>query len=103
MEVSSASLFVGRGITYFFRLLVTRVFDYSPWKEKYNLLYGGAMSSIEYQGDPQFRSWLERIIEFKVHEELARERERLFRESLAIISVREKDPLAESIATHLGK
>ena len=61
------------------------------------------MSFLEYQGDPEFRSWLERLVEDKVHEELARERERLFRESFAIISVREKDLLAERIAAHLGK
>ena len=60
------------------------------------------MSFLEYQGDPEFRSWLERLVEDKVHEELARERERLFRESFAIISVREKDLLAERIAAPFG-
>ncbi|HLU47580.1 MAG TPA: ribose-phosphate pyrophosphokinase-like domain-containing protein, partial [Planctomycetota bacterium] len=55
------------------------------------------------QDDPQFRLWLERLIEDKVREELARERNRQFRESFACISVRASDRIAESIASHLGK
>jgi len=61
------------------------------------------MTIEELQGDPSLRSWLERIIEDKVQEELSRERERLFRESFAILSVRRNDPLARSIARYLGK
>jgi ribose-phosphate pyrophosphokinase len=61
------------------------------------------MSIQELQGDPGFRSWIERIIEDKVHEELSKERARLFSESFAIIAVREHDPLAEGIAAQLGK
>jgi ribose-phosphate pyrophosphokinase len=55
------------------------------------------------RGDSQFRHWLERLIEEKLREELLREKERNFRESFALISVRRPDPLAESIAEHLGK
>lgn len=55
------------------------------------------------EGDPQFRLWLERLIEDKVREELARERNRQFRESFALISVRGSDRIAEEIASHLGK
>lgn len=57
----------------------------------------------DYQGDPQFRSWLERIIEDKVHEELTRERDRVFRESFAIVPVRPHCRLSDAIAGHLGK
>lgn len=55
------------------------------------------------QANPEFRNWLERLIEDKVREELERERTRHFAESFAIISVRDQDPLAESIARILGK
>lgn len=55
------------------------------------------------QEDPEFRSWLERLIEDKVEEELRRQSERQFLESLALISVRPNDPLANRIAHHLGK
>ena len=61
------------------------------------------MSIDDLQGDPAFRSWLERIVEDKVREELSREKERHFRDSFAIISVRPDDPLARSIARNLGK
>jgi len=59
--------------------------------------------TMDYQGDPQFRSWLERIVEDKVQEELARERERMFRESFALISVRPHCRLSADIARHLGR
>lgn len=55
------------------------------------------------QANPEFRNWLERLIEDKVREELERERARHLAESFAIISVRDQDPLAESIARILGK
>jgi ribose-phosphate pyrophosphokinase len=55
------------------------------------------------QEDPEFRSWLERLIEDKVHEELDREKERRFRDLCALISVRQDDMLAELIAAQLGK
>ena len=61
------------------------------------------MKLSEYQGDPEYRSWLERLIEDKVREELQRERDRIFRESFAVIAVRSGCPLATSIARHLGK
>jgi ribose-phosphate pyrophosphokinase len=54
-------------------------------------------------GDAGFRTWLERLVEEKVRQELARERERSFRESFALISVRPDDSLAQSIARLLGK
>ncbi len=57
----------------------------------------------DYQGDPQFRSWLERLIEDKVHEELTRERDRVFRESFAIVPVRPQCKLSAGIASLLGK
>ncbi|MEM7231358.1 MAG: ribose-phosphate pyrophosphokinase-like domain-containing protein, partial [Planctomycetota bacterium] len=55
------------------------------------------------QGDPEFRLWLERIIEDKVREEVARVREKEFRERFALISIREDDSLANAIAQRLGK
>jgi len=55
------------------------------------------------QGDPEFRLWLERIIEDKLREELARERDAQFRESFAVLSARPDDELAAAIAGHLGK
>jgi ribose-phosphate pyrophosphokinase len=61
------------------------------------------MNVQDYQGDPEFRSWLERVVEDKVREELTRERERSFRDSFALVPVREHDPLADSIARLLGK
>lgn len=61
------------------------------------------MGVADYQGDPEFRSWLERLIEDKIEEELTREKDRLFRESFAIVPVRPNDSLAASIARHLGK
>ena len=61
------------------------------------------MATFDFQGDPQFRSWLERIVEDKVTEVLEEERERRFRESFAVISVRKHDSLAQSIARMLGK
>src|SRR5262245_26740977 len=61
------------------------------------------MPVSDFMGDPQFRSWLERFIEDKVQELLEAERERRFRESFAVISVRPKDPLAVTIARALGK
>jgi ribose-phosphate pyrophosphokinase len=61
------------------------------------------MKTGDLQGDPEFRSWLDRLIEDKVREELSRERQRVFRESFAIISVRSECFLAESIARYLGK
>ncbi len=61
------------------------------------------MKVSEFQGDPEFRSWLERLIEDKIHEELTRERDRVFRESFAIVPVRPNCSLSASIAQHLGK
>src|SRR5215813_7669925 len=61
------------------------------------------MKIDDYEGDPEFRSWLERVIEEKVREELLREREKQFRESFAIISIRPSCRLAAEIASHLGK
>ncbi|MCZ6795869.1 MAG: ribose-phosphate diphosphokinase [Planctomycetota bacterium] len=55
------------------------------------------------QGDPEFRIWLERLIEDKVRDELSRERDERFRESFALIAVRPRDSLAQAIARHLGK
>ena len=55
------------------------------------------------QGDPEFRFWLERLVEDKVREELARERDGKFRDSFALITVRKDDSLARSISQHLGK
>ena len=61
------------------------------------------MNIQDLQGDPEFRSWLERLIEDKVSEELKRERDRRFRDSFALVSVRPDDGLAECIARQLGK
>jgi ribose-phosphate pyrophosphokinase len=61
------------------------------------------MKTADYQGDPEFRSWLDRVIEDKVHEELMRERERVFRDSFAIVSVRPSCRLSAAIAQFLGK
>jgi ribose-phosphate pyrophosphokinase len=61
------------------------------------------MNLDELQGDPQFRSFLERLIEDKIQEERRRMREQVFRESFALIAVRPEDPLATAIARHLGK
>ncbi len=61
------------------------------------------MASFDFQGDPQFRSWLERFVEDKVQEILVEEREKRFRDSFALISVRKGDSLATSIAQILGK
>ncbi len=61
------------------------------------------MPSIDYQGDPQFRSWLERVIEDKVKEVLGAEHDARFRESFALIAARRSDPLANSIGRLLGK
>jgi ribose-phosphate pyrophosphokinase len=61
------------------------------------------MPIADFQGDPQFRSWLEHFVEDKVNEVLEKEREQRFRESFALISVRRNDPLAVSIARILGK
>lgn len=55
------------------------------------------------QEDPELRFWLERLIEDKVRDELARTREQTFRDSFAVISMRPRDPLAVSIAEQLGK
>ncbi|MBI4601012.1 MAG: ribose-phosphate pyrophosphokinase [Planctomycetes bacterium] len=57
----------------------------------------------EYQGDPEFRSWLERFVGDKIQEELDHERKRQFLESFAIVAVRQACPLATAIARHLGK
>ena len=61
------------------------------------------MKTSELQGDPEFRSWLDRLIEDRVGEELARERQRAFRDSFAIIPVRAECYLSQSIARYLGK
>ena len=61
------------------------------------------MATFDFQGDPQFRSWLERFVEDKVGEVLKAEMDRRFRDSYALISVRHNDPLAASIAGVLGK
>ncbi len=61
------------------------------------------MGIEELQANPEFRNWLERVIEDKVRDELERERQRQFQESFAVISVRDRDPLAESLARLLGK
>jgi len=61
------------------------------------------MKVSDFQGDPEFRSWLERVMEDKIQEELAKERQRHFRESFALIPVRKDCYLAQAIAQHLGK
>jgi ribose-phosphate pyrophosphokinase len=61
------------------------------------------MANFDFQGDPQFRSWLERFVEDKVTEILQADREHRFRESFALISVRKNDALSASIARVLGK
>ncbi len=58
------------------------------------------MKTSEFQGDPEFRSWLDRLIEDKVREELSREHQRVFRESFAIIPVRPECYLSQSIARY---
>ena len=55
------------------------------------------------QRDPEFRAWLERIVEAKVKAALHGEREAHFRETFALISVRRSDPLAETIARLLAQ
>ena len=61
------------------------------------------MATFDYQGDPQFRSWLERFVEDKITEAMKADREQRFRDSFALISVRRDDSLAEGIAKILGK
>ena len=61
------------------------------------------MNFDKLQDDPEFRSWIERLIEDKIDEQLRINETRRFLESFALISVRPKDPLAISIAKHLGK
>ncbi len=61
------------------------------------------MSFEELKEDPQFRSWLDRIIADAVRDELKKANDRNFRESFALISVRPDDPLAQAIARQLGK
>jgi ribose-phosphate pyrophosphokinase len=61
------------------------------------------MAGFDFQGDPQFRSWLERFVEDKVEEMMEADRERRFRESFALLAARPGDPLAHSIARILGK
>ena len=46
-----------------------------------------AMASFDFQGDPQFRAWLERFVEDKVEEMMEADRDRRFRESFSLISV----------------
>lgn len=55
------------------------------------------------QGDPEFRSWLEHYIEDRVRDELRRERERAFHESIALLAIRPDDSLSRSIARTLRK
>jgi ribose-phosphate pyrophosphokinase len=62
-----------------------------------------AMATFDFQGDPQFRSWLERFVEDKVGELMEADRERRFRDSFALISVRRDDSLAAAIARLFGK
>jgi ribose-phosphate pyrophosphokinase len=59
--------------------------------------------TADLQRDPEFRAWLERIIEAKVKAALHGEREAHFRETFALISVRRSDPLAETIARVLDQ
>ncbi len=61
------------------------------------------MSTEDLKEDPQFRSWLERLVEDKVRDEISRIDDRRFRESFALIAVRKNDQLASRIAEHLGK
>lgn len=61
------------------------------------------MDVSELQNDPRFRVWLERLIEDRIQESLARETERRFRNSFALISVRKDDRLARGVAEFLGK
>lgn len=61
------------------------------------------MEPPDFRHDPQLRVWLERLIEDKVNDALEQERDRRFRESFALVSVRKDDRLAESIAAALGK
>ena len=61
------------------------------------------MNFDKLQDDPGFRSWIERLIEDKIGDELRKHEARRFLESFALISVRPKDPLAAAIAKHLGK
>ncbi|MBI4586753.1 MAG: ribose-phosphate pyrophosphokinase [Planctomycetes bacterium] len=61
------------------------------------------MDWSELQNNPQFRMWLEHLIEDKVNEALEHDREQRFRDSFAVISVRKGDSLAEGIAGYLGK
>ncbi len=55
------------------------------------------------RGNPEFRHWLERLIEDKMREEFTRERDERYRQSFVLLSVRPEDALARSIATQLGK
>lgn len=55
------------------------------------------------QNDPEFRAWLERLVEAKVQAALREERATHFREMFALISVRRPDPLAETIARLLDQ
>ena len=61
------------------------------------------MATFDVQGDPQFRSWLERFVEDKINEVMDADREKRFRESFALIAVRRDDSLAAAIARVLGK
>ncbi len=61
------------------------------------------MEPPDFRHDPQLRVWLERLIEDKVNDALEQERDRRFRESFALVSVRKDDRLAEGIAAALGK
>ena len=61
------------------------------------------MNTEELKSDPQFRSWLERLVEDKIQEELGQIRDQKFRESFALIAVRKDDSLAARIAENLGK
>ena len=61
------------------------------------------MEPEDFQSNPQLRVWLERLIEDKVEEALGKDRERRFRESFALVSVRKEDTLAAGIAETLGK
>lgn len=61
------------------------------------------MAPTDIRNDPQLRIWLEQLIEDKVDDALVREEEKRFRNSFALISVRDDDPLAMGISEFLNK
>ena len=61
------------------------------------------MEPAEFRDNPQLRVWLERLIEDKIDDALAKEREKHLRDSYALVSVRKDDELATGIAESLVK